>query len=202
MSSEYKFVKIFLLLLFFSSSLFAGTTGKLKGYVTDKETGEIILGANIIIEGTYFGAASDLDGYYYINNIPPGNYRVIASAIGYTKVIVQDVSIRIDLTTSVDIKMSSTVIEMEDEVVVTSTRPLVQKDLTSTSVTISSDEIRMMPVENVDQIINLQAGVIGGHFRGGRSNDVSYLIDGVAVNDVYNGERGLEVDMDKHFQVL
>jgi hypothetical protein len=68
------------------------------------------------------------------------------------------------LTTSVDIELSSTIIEMEDEVVVTSTRPLVQKDLTSTSVTISSDEIRMMPVENVDQIINLQAGVIGGHF--------------------------------------
>ena len=64
MSSEYKFVKIFLLLLVCASSLYAGTTGKLKGDVTDKQTGEIILGANIIIEGTYFGAASDLDGYY------------------------------------------------------------------------------------------------------------------------------------------
>ncbi|MFC2119885.1 TonB-dependent receptor domain-containing protein [Bacteroidota bacterium] len=194
MSSVYKFVKTFLLLLVFASSVFAGTTGKLKGYVTDKQTGEVILGANIIIEGTYFGAASDLDGYYYINNIPPGNYRVIVSAIGYRKVIVENISIRIDLTTNVDVELSSTIIEMEDEVVVTSTRPLVQKDLTSTSVTISSDEIRMMPVENVDQIVNLQAGVIGGHFRGGRSNDVSYLIDGVAVNDVYNGERGLEVE--------
>jgi len=194
MSSEYKFVKIFLLLLVFASSAFAGTTGKLTGYVSDKQTGEKIFGANIIIEGTYFGAATDLDGYYYINNIPPGNYRVIVSSIGYTKVVVQDVAIRIDLTTNIDVELSSTIIEMEDEVVVTSTRPLVQKDLTSTSVTISSDEIRMMPVENVDQIVNLQAGVIGGHFRGGRSNDVSYLIDGVAVNDVYNGERGLEVE--------
>ena len=194
MSSEYKFVKIFLLLLLFASSLYAGTTGKLNGYVTDKETGEIILGANIIIEGTYFGAASDLDGYYYINNIPPGNYRVIVSAIGYTKVIVKDVYIRIDLTTNVDIELSSTIIELGDEVVVTSTRPLVQRDLTSTSVTISSDEIKMMPVESVGQIVNLQAGVVGGHFRGGRSNDVSYLIDGVAVNDVYNGELGLEVE--------
>ena len=179
MSSEYKFVKIFLLLLLFASSLYAGTTGKLNGYVTDKETGEIILGANIIVEGTYFGAASDLEGYYYINNIPPGNYRVIVSAIGYTKVIVKDVYIRIDLTTNVDIELSSTVIELGDEVVVTSTRPLVQRDLTSTSVTISSDEIKMMPVESVGQIVNLQAGVVGGHFRGGRSNDVSYLIDGV-----------------------
>jgi outer membrane receptor protein involved in Fe transport len=194
MSSLYKFVKIFLLLLLFASPLYAGTTGKLMGYITDRETGEKIFGANIILEGTYLGAASDFDGYYFIINIPPGKYRVIISAIGYTKVIMEDVSINIDLTTVLDVDLSSTIIEMEEEVVVTSTRPLVQKDLTSTSVTISADEIRMLPVENVSQVINLQAGVIGGHFRGGRSNDVSYLVDGVQVNDVFNGELGLEVE--------
>jgi len=176
------------------SSLYAGTTGKLMGYVTDKETGEKIFGANIILEGTYLGAASDIDGYYYIINIPPGNYKVIVSAIGYSKVLIENVSINIDLTTLLDVELSSTVIEMEEEVVVTSTRPLVQKDLTSTSVTISADEIKMLPVETVSQIVNLQAGVIGGHFRGGRSNDVSYLVDGVTVNDAYNGALGLEVE--------
>ena len=176
------------------STIFAGTTGKLMGYVTDETTGESILGANIVLEGTYFGAASDANGYYYINNIPPGTYKIIASAIGYTKVLINRVDIRIDLTTEVDIKLGTTVLEMQDEVVVTSTRPLIQKDLTSTSVTITSDEIKMMPVENVNQIVNLQAGVIGGHFRGGRSNDVSYLIDGVAVNDAFNGEFNLEVE--------
>jgi len=180
--------------LIFSVPLFAGTTGKISGYVTDEETGEPIVGANVIIEGTYLGASADLDGYYSIGNIPPGEYRVIFSAVGYQKVIVEKVLVKIDLTTKVDLKLNSSVIQLNQEVVVTSQRPLVQKDLTSTSVTISSEEIRMMPVESIGQIVNLQAGVIDGHFRGGRSNDVAYLIDGVAVTDAFNGGFGVQVE--------
>ena len=71
--------------IFLSNSLFAGQTGKLSGKVTDSETGEDIIGANIIIEGTFLGAAADIDGYYYINNIPPGEYIVFASAVGLEK---------------------------------------------------------------------------------------------------------------------
>ena len=180
--------------LVFSVSIFAGTTGKISGQITDKETGEPIVGANIIIEGTYLGASADLDGYYSISNIPPGEYRVIISAVGYQKIIVEKVLVKIDLTTRVDMKLSSAVIQLGQEVVVTSQRPLVQKDLTSTSVTISSNDIKMMPVESIGQIVNLQAGVIDGHFRGGRSNDVAYLIDGVAVNDAFNGGFGVQVE--------
>lgn len=180
--------------LLFSVPLFAGTTGKISGYITDQETGEPIVGANVIIEGTYLGASADLDGYYSISNIPPGEYRVIFSAVGYQKVVVEKVLVKIDLTTKLDFKLSSSVIQLNQEVVVTSQRPLVQKDLTSTSVTISSNEIRMMPVESIGQIVNLQAGVIDGHFRGGRSNDVAYLIDGVAVTDAFNGGFGVQVE--------
>ncbi len=180
--------------LIFSVPLFAGTTGKISGYVTDQETGEPIVGANVIIEGTYLGASADLDGYFSISNIAPGEYRVIFSAIGYQKIIVEKVRVNIDLTTNLDIKLNSSVIQLNQEVVVTSQRPLVQKDLTSTSVTISSEEIRMMPVESIGQIVNLQAGVIDGHFRGGRSNDVAYLIDGVAVTDAFNGGFGVQVE--------
>ena len=84
------FICILLLTLMSVSTVFAGTTGKLMGYVTDETTGEPIFGANIVLEGTYFGAASDDNGYYYINNIPPGTYKIIASAIGYTKVLVEE----------------------------------------------------------------------------------------------------------------
>ncbi len=180
--------------LLFTIPLFAGTTGKISGTVTDQETGEPIVGANVIIEGTYLGASADLEGYFSISNIPPGEYRVIFSAVGYQKIIVEKVRVNIDLTTNLDMKLSSSVIQLNQEVVVTSQRPLVQKDLTSTSVTISSNEIRMMPVESIGQIVNLQAGVIDGHFRGGRSNDVAYLIDGVAVTDAFNGGFGVQVE--------
>jgi len=187
---------VYLLIMFlaFSIQSNAGIYGKLSGYIKDADTKEPLVGANIIIEGTYQGAASDFEGYYFINNIQPGTYRVIVSAVGYQKLVFENILIKIDLTTNLDIALSSTILELGSEVVVTSQRSLVQKDLTSTSVTIGAKDIKMMPVESVGQIINLQAGVIGGHFRGGRSNDVAYLIDGVSVTDAFNGGLSVEVE--------
>lgn len=187
----------FLSLLFlfvFSVTIFAGQTGKISGKVVDAETGEAIIGANIVIEGTFLGAAADFDGYYFINNIPPGEYRIVASAVGYQKVVIQKVHVKIDLTTKLDIKMSSQSINIDKEVVITAERPLVQKDLTSSSVTVSASDIKMMPVENISQVINLQAGVVDGHFRGGRSGEVAYLVDGVSVTDAFNGGFGIQLE--------
>jgi outer membrane receptor protein involved in Fe transport len=184
-----------LLLLFFSVSILikAGTTGKLSGKVLD-ENKEPVVGANIVVDGTYLGAAADINGYYYINNIPPGEYTVVVTAVGFQKTIIENVNIKIDLTTKLDININSTAVTMKQEVVIRAERPLVQKDLTSTSVTISSNEIKMMPVESVNQIVNLQAGVMDGHFRGGRSNEVSYLVDGVSVTDAFNNSFVLQVE--------
>ncbi|MBU2585886.1 MAG: TonB-dependent receptor [Bacteroidetes bacterium] len=188
------FSSFMMLLALFVNVGFSGTTGKLSGYVHEYESGEALIGANVIIEGTFFGAATDFNGYYYINNIPPGEYRVIVSAVGYQKITYEKVLIKIDLTTKLNVKLKSTVIQLGQDVIVTADRPLVQRDLTSTSATVTSSEIKMMPVEDINQIVNLQAGVIGGHFRGGRSNDVAYLIDGVSVTDAFSGGFGVEIE--------
>ena len=186
---------LFSLFLFvFSATIFAGQTGKISGKVVDAETGEAVIGANIVVEGTFLGAAADFDGYYFINNIPPGEYRIVVSAVGYQKVIVQKVNVKIDLTTKLDVKLSAQSIKIDKEVVITAERKLVQKDLTSTSVTVSASDIKMMPVENISQVINLQAGVVDGHFRGGRSGEVAYLVDGVSVTDAYNGGFGIQLE--------
>lgn len=71
---------------------------------------------------------------------------------------------------------------------------MITKDLTSTSTIVSSEDIKMMPVDNMQAIVNLQAGVVNGHFRGGRSDEVAYLVDGIPVNDVFNGSLGIEVE--------
>lgn len=186
-------VLCFTLIVLVSDYSFAGTTGKIKGKIVDKDTGEPIVGANVIIEGTYFGAAADIEGEYYINNITPGTYKLIASAVGYNKVVVEKVVVKIDLTTTIDIQMVSEAVKL-GEIVVQAEKPMVINDLTSTSAIVSSEDIKMMPVENLSQIINLQAGVVDGHFRGGRSNEVAYLVDGIPVNDVYNGSMSLRVE--------
>ena len=182
-------------ILFLTSAnfLLAGTNGKIKGNVTDSETGEPVFGANVIIEGTYFGAAADFEGYYYINNVPPGVYTIVASAVGYNKVRVEKISVKIDLSTQIDIELTPEAINI-GEVVVQAEVPLITKDLTSSSAIVTSEDIQMMPVENLSQIVNLQAGVIDGHFRGGRSGEVAYLIDGIPVNDVFNNNISIEIE--------
>lgn len=168
-------------------------TGKIAGRVTDAATGESLPGVNVVIEGTTQGTTTDADGYYAILQVRPGTYAVRASFVGFAPTTVQDVRVRIDQTTEVDFALREEVIEGE-EVVVTAERPLVQRDLTSTSTSVSSEELQALPVLNFNDVINLQAGVVDGHFRGGRIGEVAYMVDGVPINDVYDQSYAYQVE--------
>ena len=168
-------------------------TGKIAGRVVDAESGETLPGVNVIIVGTTQGATTDIEGFYNILNVRPGSYSVRASFIGYTPMVVEDVRVRIDQTTEIDFSLTTEVLEGE-EVVVTAERPLVQRDLTATQASVSSEELQALPVLNFSDVINLQAGVVDGHFRGGRVGEVAYMVDGVPINDVYDQSYAYQVE--------
>ncbi len=65
-----------LLLLLAVSAANAGITGKISGKVTDSDTGEPLVAVNVVVEGSFRGATTDLDGNYIILNISPGKYNV------------------------------------------------------------------------------------------------------------------------------
>ncbi|MCK9408410.1 MAG: carboxypeptidase-like regulatory domain-containing protein [Bacteroidetes bacterium] len=178
------------LLLIVTATLFAGQTGKIVGKITEKKSGEPVIGVSVILQGTRSGASSDFEGEYIIGNVLPGTYTITVSSLGFKTASINNVIVKIDLTTTIDVKLEESVIE-GDAVVIEAERPLVQKDLTSSSVTVSADEMKAMPVENITQVINLQAGVVDGHFRGGRTGEVAYLVDGIPVNNPLNGDAGL-----------
>jgi len=180
------------------SFLKGGTTGKITGLVQDALTGEGLVGANIVIEGTYMGAATDVNGYYVILNIPPGVYEVQVTMIGYNSIRTTGVRVSIDFTTQIDLQLGHTVVEGEG-VTVIATRPIVQKDLTSTLAIVGSEELAEMPVEEFGDIIALQAGIVIGaggeiHIRGGRASEISYMVDGLSVTDPFSGEIAIEIE--------
>ncbi|MCB0289351.1 MAG: carboxypeptidase-like regulatory domain-containing protein, partial [Calditrichaeota bacterium] len=154
----------FFLAICLAAPALAGTTGKIAGVVKEKDSGEPLIGANIYIDGYPFGAATDLDGYYYILNVPPGTYTLVAQMIGYQEVRMTNVRVNVDLTTKINLDLGTETVEGA-EVVVTADRPLINKDLTSTSVNITADEIKALPVDDFNEVVNLQAGVVAGHFR-------------------------------------
>ena len=181
-----KFFTYNFLILFAISGLNAySNTGKVSGRITDAKTGAALAGVNVFLEDTPYGTATDEFGEYVILNIPPGDYSIKASYIGYATYKVSNVRVSLDRTTQQNFQLSEAVIEGE-EVTVVADRPLIYKDLTASQKITTSDEIKIMPVETFLGVLTTQAGVNQGaggelHIRGGRSNEVGYYIDGVSV---------------------
>ncbi|NND73072.1 MAG: TonB-dependent receptor [Rhodothermales bacterium] len=177
----------------FLSPSFAQTTGKIAGVVSDEATGELLPGVNVLLEGTTIGSVTDIEGRYAIIGVPPGTHTVIASFVGFATARVEGVSVNAGLTAEVNFEIREEVFEGE-EVVVTAVRPLIQKDVTATTAIVDGERIRSIPVENFSEVVALQAGVVDGHFRGGRLGEVGYWVDGVPVNDVFDGNLGVSVE--------
>lgn len=162
----------------------AQTTGKISGKVIEESTGQPMPGVNVIIEGTSWGAATNINGEYFIINIPPGKYNVRFKMVGFETVKVEDVSVSVNRTTNIDIELKEAVI-VGEEVVITADKITSKKDQTGSIRNVSADQIEALPVENMQSVVNMQAGVVQGHFRGGRRDEVSYMIDGMQVDESF-----------------
>ncbi|MFO7523946.1 MAG: carboxypeptidase-like regulatory domain-containing protein, partial [Ignavibacteriaceae bacterium] len=86
-----KILSVTALTILLSTQLFPQSSGSINGKIVDATTGEELIGANIYLEGTSLGAASDLNGQYLMKGIPAGSYNLIASMIGYAKLTVTGV---------------------------------------------------------------------------------------------------------------
>lgn len=125
------------------------------------------------------GTMADKNGRYIISNIPAGLYDVSAQFMGYSKITKKNVKVSVDLNTEINFEISAKVLPLE-EVVVTEKRQLIHSDITSSSYFISGQEINeKLPVSSYRQAIALLPGVIGTHIRGGRENEVVYMLDGL-----------------------
>lgn len=190
--------RIFITLTLLLNVVFAGVTGKIAGTITDRSTGEPLIGCNVVLTGTYMGGATDLDGSFIILNVPPGEYALQANMIGYAAGRMDGIIVTIDLTTNVELELSSELLEGE-EVIVEYVRPKVQRDRTSAQVHVDGETISDLPVEEISEVLELQSGITkdaggGLHIRGGRAREVVYWIDGVPVSDGYDGSQIVEVD--------
>ncbi len=164
----------------------AALSGKIMGTVESASTGRGVAGANVVLEGTRLGASTDLDGAFLILNIPPGVYTLRVSYVGFHEAEYRNVRVQTDRTTTLDIRLDEAVLEAE-EVVYIVEREMIRRDATDTRTTRTAEDLEMLPVENVREVVRLTAGTVGNNFRGGRANEVSYLVDGVSFIDPMTG---------------
>ncbi|MBN2091488.1 TonB-dependent receptor [candidate division KSB1 bacterium] len=182
---------------------FAGVTGKIAGKITDRTTGEPLIGANVVIDGTERGAAADESGNFMILRIPPGKYTLRITMIGYKRARVTDVKVFSDRTTKMDYALETEAVQGEEVIVVAGREP-VEFDRTNTASYVSEEEIANLPVSNLAEVIQMQTGVVtdaGGamHFRGGRSREVAYMIDGMPVTNAFSQGGGSNVAIENNF---
>jgi outer membrane receptor protein involved in Fe transport len=192
-----KKINYLFLILFLGSIVVQAQTGKISGRVTDLETGDPLIGANVLVEGTSLGAATNVDGEYIILNVPPSTYTLEAKYIGYKTVTQSNVKISSNVTTTIDFELPSETYEL-GTVEIVAQKPLIEKNVTSSVSIVRAEDIENLPVRGVNAVVSTQAGVVnqGGnlHIRGGRSDAVAFYVDGVLVNNpVFGGATSLGI---------
>jgi hypothetical protein len=184
-------------LLFLSIYVWGGTVGRIQGKVTDLQTGEPLIGANVIVTGTSFGAATDVNGDYEINNLEPGVYDLKASYIGYKTVTITGVRVSADLSSETDFKLPPEGVQV-GEVQVVAQRPLVNKSNTNAIRITTNEEIQALPIRGIANIAALTPGVIQQngniYIRGGREDEVGYYLEGTNITNplsstIYGGQQ-------------
>ncbi|MEJ2196053.1 MAG: carboxypeptidase-like regulatory domain-containing protein [Ignavibacteriaceae bacterium] len=189
-------VLVALCVLIMASFTFAQMgVGKISGKVTDVDTGEPLIGANVVVLNTNLGAATDLDGNYFILNVDPGMYSLKVSYVGYAAKTIEQVRIVAGITYELNVTLSTNFSLPE---VVVEDKKFFEEKATNTVKVMDAGQIDKLPVRGVANLVGLQAGVViqdgsGGadgnatiNVRGGRGSEVLYIVDGVVQNNLYN----------------
>ncbi len=193
-------VVIMLVLAF--TSIASGASGKITGRIIDRETRQPMPAVNIMISHSVtssgielpmdhpLGAASDMDGYFFILNVSPGTYTLKASQVGYAPTVKKMIHVETDRTIAVDFELASTSIEV-GQVVVIAKRDIIKKDVSGTQEIVLMPRMEEMPVMRVDEFVGRMMGVElvsnadgnGLSVRGGAIRETDVRLDGISLQD-------------------
>jgi hypothetical protein len=178
----------------FSIKVF-GQQGTVRGFVYDKATGEPMLFVNVFLKGTNFGVATDLNGYFSITRIPPGDYILMSTSIGYDTA---ETSITITANEVLNKKLylSKKVISLK-QVEISAAREEAKTEVQMSVTKITPREIKQVPATggepDLAQYLQVLPGVIftgdqGGqlYIRGGTPVQNKVLLDGMTIYNPFH----------------
>ncbi len=144
-------------------NIIAASGGKITGRVNDGSTGEALVGANVILLGTSFGAATDNNGNYNIVGIPPGKYTLMVSYIGYQSKS-EKVEIKYSETHQLDFKLNYGAVEGKTVTVTAQAvgqAEAINRQLNSDIISniVSSDKILALPDVNAAEAVGRLPGM-------------------------------------------
>ena len=188
-------------------------SGKVTGVVTDAQSGEPLAGVQVFLEGTGRGVISQENGRYFIVNVAPGNYTLVAQLIGYAAVRKENVQVTIDVTSTINFQMPREAVAVDEIIVEAERIPLVPQGQTGSMDVISAAEISALPVSDIMGVLALEQGFINVpidntdvvsyaqqrqgvtplRIRGGRGAETTTLLDGVPINNFVLGGPAFDI---------
>ncbi len=190
MSKFSALLSIFLLL--FSWEIAA--QGTLRGFVYEKDSEEPVPFANVVIDGTTYGASASENGYYIIDKVPAGTYKVTASFVGYEN-NTQDVVVRDGQIASLNFYLNEGS-ELLEEVEISAAREERETKVLTSVVNLDPKEITRFSVggdADIIKAVQVLPGVIttgdqGGqlYIRGGAPIQNLILLDGMIVYNPFH----------------
>ena len=156
-------ISLAVLSLFLIQSFSYAQTGIIKGTVTDKSSKETLVGANIIVQGTNLGAASDLDGNYVIHNVAAGSHVLVISYVGYKSASI-NVKVEENKTSQVNIRLEAEAIEGKVVTVTAQAAGQLQainEQLSSNNIVnvVSAEKMQELPDANIAESIGRLPGI-------------------------------------------
>ena len=200
--------QLILLGLFLCTSVLFAGTATIRGIIKDAVTNEALIGANVFLDGTGLGSATDLDGFYIITNVPAGVYNLRVKYIGYQDEIVQ-ITVKEDQTLNQNLSIKNVSVKGEAvEVTAQAEGQLeaINKQLTATSIVnvVSSARIQELPDANAAESVGRLPGVSIKR-SGGEGNKVvirglspkynAVTVNGVKMSATGSGDRSTDMSM-------
>ncbi len=200
---------LLVLILLINILVLHAQVNRIIGTVTDVQTGETLVGANVVVLNTAYGAATDLEGKFTITNIPIGKYTLRISYIGYEQ---KEISIKVfpNKVLNVDIKLQySGSINLEEVQVTAQAKGQLQainEQLSSKNIknVVSKDRIQELPDANAAESVGRLPGVsiqrVGGEankvvIRGLSPKYNKVMIDGIEISSTDGGDRSVDMSM-------
>ena len=172
-------------------------SGSIYGFITDEATGEALIGANVIIKETGAGMATDMNGYYVIQEIDPGDYTVLVSYVGY-QLLNHEIKVSGQEPQKLDLALILQAVSMS-EVEVSAEKIQRKYNIQPSRVNLSPRMLKAAPsLAEPDLFRTIQAlpGVLttsefstGLVIRGGNTDQNLILLDGITV---YNPSHNID----------
>lgn len=184
-----------ILLVIISTGAILAQTGNIRGNIYDKDTGEPISFATVVLEGTTMGATTNLEGFYNISNVPVGEYNLVATFIGYDS-LAYDVTVKSGGIIYQSFYLLEGGIQLTT-VQVSAEKEKARNEVNISSVTLTPKQIKALPSTggepDIAQYLAVIPGVIstgdqGGqiYIRGGSPIQNKILLDGTTIFNAFH----------------